>query len=203
MLPILIVPVILIEALTPVFLKGLTPIETTAIMRVLELVSMLTILRFIPDGFSHTGLAFKTLAQGFQTGVFWSFIFALVVTIAGGILLLNHVNPFTLIASPLPVKGGALGLFLITGILIAPAAEELLFRGVLYAYLKRFNLPFALIASTLIFAGFHYNGSGLPLVQAVGGIVFALAFEHSKSLTAPLIIHSLGNLAIFSISIYA
>jgi membrane protease YdiL (CAAX protease family) len=128
-------------------------------------------------------------------------MFALVASITGGIFLLNHVNPLHLIASPLPVKEEALGLFLVTGVLIAPAAEELLFRGVLYAYLRRFNLPFALISSTLIFAGFHYTGSGLPLVQAIGGVVFALAFERSKSLAAPFIIHSLGNLAIFSISI--
>lgn len=201
-LPVLLIFVILIESLAPVLMKGLSPLGTTALMRTLELVGMLTVLRLIPYGLSRAGLSFTTLAQGVQTGIVWSLIFALVVTITGGILQLNHINPFTLIASPLPVKGGTLGLFMVTGVLIAPAAEELLFRGVLYAYLRKFNLVFALVVSTLIFAGFHYNGSGLPLVQAIGGIVFALAFEHSKNLAAPLIIHSLGNIVIFSTSLF-
>ena len=198
----LLIPVVLIEAMAPVVMKTLSPLGTTALMRTLEIACLLTVLRLSPNGLSRAGISLATLSQGLRTGVVWSLVFAMVVVISGAILLANQINLLTLIASPLPVKGSALGLFLVTGALIAPVAEEILFRGVLYTYQKKWNRPAALILSTLIFAGFHYRGSELPLFQMVGGIVFALSFEHSKSLAAPIIIHSLGNLALFSISLY-
>ena len=199
---ILLVPVFLMEAVAPGVMKRLSPLETTALMRLVEIAWMLTVLRFCPGGWSGAGISSATLVRGIRTGVVWSLVFALVVAICSLILLVNRVNPLTLIASPLPVKGHALVLFLVTGALIAPVAEEILFRGVLYARLRKLNLAVALIVSTVIFAGFHYRGSGLPLFQVVGGAVFALSFERSQSLAAPIIIHSLGNLALFSISLY-
>jgi membrane protease YdiL (CAAX protease family) len=36
----------------------------------------------------------------------------------------------------------------------------------------------------------------------VGGIVFAIAYEKEKNLMVPITIHCLGNLAIFSLSIF-
>ncbi len=198
----LLLPVIPIEAMAPVFMQVLSPLGTTALMRTLEIICLLTVLSFTPRGLSRAGISVATLPLGLRTGVVWSLVFAMVVAVSGGILLVNQINLLGLIASPLPVKGSALGLFLVTGVLIAPVAEEILFRGVLYAQLRELNRPVALILSTLIFAGFHYRGSGLPLFQVVGGVVFALSFEHSKSLGAPIIIHALGNLALFSISLY-
>ena len=43
--------------------------------------------------------------------------------------------------------------------------------------------------------------AGLPVTQVVGGLVFALAYEYSGSLLAPILIHALGNLAIFSLAL--
>lgn len=199
---ILLIPVILIEFMAPMFMRTLSPLGTTALMRILEIICLLTVLGLSPNGLPRAGISSGTLSRGLRTGVIWSLVFAMGVAISGGILLVNQVHFLGLIASPLPVKGFTLGLFLVTGGLIAPVAEEILFRGVLYAYLRELNLPFALILSTLIFAGFHYRGSGLPLFQLIGGTVFALSFERSKNLAAPIVIHSLGNLALFSISLY-
>jgi hypothetical protein len=45
------------------------------------------------------------------------------------------------------------------------------------------------------------NTGFIPITQLVGGIVFALAYEKEKNLMAPITIHCLGNLAIFSIGL--
>jgi hypothetical protein len=59
----------------------------------------------------------------------------------------------------------------------------------------------ALLVSTLLFVFSHPLTGGLPFPQLVGSIVFCLAYERSGSLLAPLMIHMLGNTAIFSVSL--
>ena len=44
---------------------------------------------------------------------------------------------------------------------------------------------------------------GLPVTQAIGAVVFALAYERAGSLAAPIAIHVLGNCAIFALSLLA
>jgi len=46
----------------------------------------------------------------------------------------------------------------------------------------------------------HVAFSKIPIVQVVGGIVFAVAYEIEESLMVPITIHVLGNLAIFTLS---
>jgi membrane protease YdiL (CAAX protease family) len=79
-------------------------------------------------------------------------------------------------------------------------AEEVFFRGILYGFLKRWGKWTAVVLSSLIFVLFH-RFDGFPLPQAVGGVVFALAYDAGQSLLAPITIHVLGNLALFSLSL--
>jgi membrane protease YdiL (CAAX protease family) len=93
-------------------------------------------------------------------------------------------------------------------------AEEIFFRGVIYGYVKgalhrimpeNWNhgaVGGALLVSTFLFVAAHTGNSGIPLPQLVGGIVFCLSYEREKSLMTPIVIHSLGNLALFSLSLY-
>jgi len=53
--------------------------------------------------------------------------------------------------------------------------------------------------STLIFVLIHPAGRHIPITQAIGGVLFALSYEIEKSLVPPMVIHMLGNLAIFGI----
>jgi hypothetical protein len=92
-------------------------------------------------------------------------------------------------------------LFFLTGVLVSPAAEEIFFRGILYGYFRRWGAAPALALSTLAFVAAHFPGRGIPLTQAVGGLVFAVSYEKEKNLLVPFIVHSLGNLAIFSLSL--
>jgi membrane protease YdiL (CAAX protease family) len=85
------------------------------------------------------------------------------------------------------------------GGLLAPIAEEVVFRGLIFGYLRRWGLPAALLISTAIFAALHLPA--IPATQIVGGAVFAIAYHIEGSLMVPILIHSLGNLAIFTLSL--
>ncbi|MDG1357300.1 MAG: CPBP family intramembrane metalloprotease [Akkermansiaceae bacterium] len=81
----------------------------------------------------------------------------------------------------------------ISAILIAPVAEEIVFRGYIYTTTKRFSgRLFATLLSSLLFGIVHFNITALiPLIFLA--IVLALAYELSGSLWAPISIHALFN----------
>jgi hypothetical protein len=81
--------------------------------------------------------------------------------------------------------------------LVGPVAEELFFRGGLYAVLRRsLSVPQAVVVTSLFFASAHAGQVGLPVIQLVGGVAFAILFEKTGSLLAPVLVHAAGNLAI-------
>ena len=59
----------------------------------------------------------------------------------------------------------------------------------------------ALVLSTLIFVFSHASRHTIPVTQVIGGILFAVAYEREKNLLVPIMIHVLGNLAIFTLSL--
>ena len=81
----------------------------------------------------------------------------------------------------------------ISAILIAPIAEEIVFRGYIYTAVKRFSgRLFATVLSSLLFGVVHFNISALiPLVFLA--LILALAYELSGSIWAPISIHALFN----------
>jgi hypothetical protein len=81
--------------------------------------------------------------------------------------------------------------------LVGPIAEELFFRGALYGVLRRsFSVPQAVLVTSLFFAALHDGGAALPVIPFTGGVVFALLFEKTGSLLAPMLVHGAGNLAL-------
>jgi membrane protease YdiL (CAAX protease family) len=88
----------------------------------------------------------------------------------------------------------------LAGVVLGPAMEELLFRGVLYGALRR-SLPVSVSALlvTVAFALAHLAGGASPWIPAVGGIAFCLAYEWSRSLWTPWILHAAGNAVLFSL----
>ncbi len=137
---------------------------------------------------------------GLKKGALWSIGFALAAGMTMAIVYLAGVDPLMLVRSPLPSGKTELLLFFLVGGLIAPLAEEICFRGILYTFFRRWGVIFALIASTAIFVILH-SVQGIPITQLVGGIVFALAYEITRNLMVPITIHALGNLAIFTLSL--
>jgi len=110
-------------------------------------------------------------------------------------------NPLPLIKTSLPSQPWSVILFFAVGGLLAPIAEEVFFRGLIYGYMRRWGIIIACLFSVTPFVLLHSTGGSLPIPQIAGGIIFALAYELEGSLLVPIIIHSSGNLAIFSLSL--
>lgn len=83
---------------------------------------------------------------------------------------------------------------LIVACLMAPLTEELIFRGIVYRYLRqRFGRAPALLASAVFFGMLHANwASFAPL--CVLGVIFALTYEKTGDLRVPIVAHGLFNL---------
>lgn len=98
------------------------------------------------------------------------------------------------------LKGSALQfvLMLLMGGLVVPIGEELLFRGILFAWLRRWGLPLSVTLSALAFGLFH-GFSIVFFTAAILGAMLALLYEWSGSLWPPIIAHSANNLFSFAI----
>ena len=119
-----------------------------------------------------------------------------------GIVMLYAMdqNALAMLRTPLPgTKTGLMAFFLVGG-LIGPLAEEICFRGLVYTFFRRWGIVAAVIASTLVFVVLH-SVHGFPLVQIIGGLIFAISFELTRNLMVPIVIHVLGNCAIFALSL--
>ena len=78
-------------------------------------------------------------------------------------------------------------------ILLAPVAEEILFRGILYPAVKQAGYPrLALWGTALLFAAVHMNlVTFVPL--AVLALVLTALYERTNNLLAPIAAHALFN----------
>lgn len=97
-------------------------------------------------------------------------------------LLLQSGNPWKI------------GWLLFLAIVLAPASEEILFRGFLYPWLKGRMAPaVAWILTAAIFAGIHFHAMTFPQLFLLG-LVLAAAYEMTGSLTLCVGIHMCFNL---------
>ncbi|MEA3221722.1 MAG: type II CAAX endopeptidase family protein [Thermodesulfobacteriota bacterium] len=96
-----------------------------------------------------------------------------------------------------PAFGGAgkPAIFFCVACIFAPFVEELFFRGLVYAWIrKRLPIALAVLISSFLFASMHGH---IHLVQLIGGIVFAVIFEWRDNIWPSYIIHVLANIGIW------
>lgn len=87
--------------------------------------------------------------------------------------------------------------------IVAPLVEELIFRGFVYAGLRRrMNVSAAVLASAVIFALMHTNPQGILPITLIG-IVLASLYERNRSIVPSVICHALNNTLVFFIMILA
>jgi len=150
------------------------------------------------------GQAFGLQAQGFvrrlgagmafYAGILPLFFFAavlsrLVMLIIGYPVTIQDVMLIFMEPQSLGTMLGLLGLAMI----VAPAAEEIMFRGILLPLLmKRLGTGPAVILSALLFAMIHLHvPSFFPLFVLATGL--ALAYIYTGSLWVPIVMHALFN----------
>ena len=170
------------------------------IARLLQAVLVCTLAVKAHGGPGIVGLGRDKVSVGLKIGLRWSAGFAAVAGLGFAAIRIAGQHPLALIRTPLPSSADEMALFFIVGGILAPITEEIVFRGVVFGHLRRWGVTTAVVVSTALFALVH-GITALPITQIVGGAVFAVAYHKSGSLIAPMIIHSLGNLAIFTLNL--
>ena len=172
------------------------------VLRLVETVMVLLIVSFRGKGVSSIGLSPQTLGSGLRRGLIWSACFGAITALAFVALFLVGIDPLGIIRVRLPSGSREMIIYFMVGGIVGPVAEEVFFRGVLYGFLRRWGVILAVTVSTLVFVLVHPSAfHGIPLTQAVGGILFALTYEKERNLMAPITLHVLGNSAIFALSL--
>jgi hypothetical protein len=183
------------------FSKGaFNPLLRLGAARLLELGLVAWIVHAVGGGVACIGLERREWLAGLKRGLLWSAGFGVLSGIALGALCMAGIDPLNFVRMALPKNSLDVFFFFLVGGIVAPAAEEVFFRGILYGFLRRWGFAVALFLSTAAFALTHGLGHGFPMVQVTGGFLFAVAYEIEKNLLVPITIHCLGNLAIFALS---
>ncbi len=180
--------------------SGLVPMIMLGLIRVLEIILLIIVIQVWGNGLSSIGLGKSHILPGIKRGILWSLGFGVIVLIGFGIIFLCGINPLKIAHVSISKNSSEIFMLFLLGGLIAPIAEEIFFRGVLFSFLRQWGLLPALILSTLVFAFIH-PVRGIPLTQLIGGILFAAAYEVEQKLMAPIIIHVMGNTAMFTLSL--
>ncbi|MDX1707211.1 MAG: CPBP family intramembrane glutamic endopeptidase [Desulfobacterales bacterium] len=171
--------------------------------RIAQIILLLIIAKVCEKSLATVGLASSRAYQGLKKGLIWSVLFGVVAGIVLLVIHLTGIHISGLFRMPLPPESNQLLAFFLVGVLIGPVAEEIFFRGILYTFFRRWGVPTAAVLSTLLFVLPHSYASGsiMPVTQLIGGLLFAIAYEVEKNLLVPIIIHCLGNLAIFTLAL--
>ncbi|MDY0132875.1 MAG: type II CAAX endopeptidase family protein [Desulforegulaceae bacterium] len=189
----------LIELFVPQAVKNFSNLSITLILRALDLL----ILGYFFYSVKKVNWFLKKnyIQDGIKKGVYLSFFLGILFFLIYFFLnFFFNFNIFYLFNSPLSPDFKNLILLLAAGGLIGPIVEELLFRGILYNFLRQNGkIIVSVFLSSLIFSFFHLNQSSIPIIQFTGGVVFACSYEYTKNIFVPSTIHITGNLFILSI----
>jgi membrane protease YdiL (CAAX protease family) len=103
-----------------------------------------------------------------------------------------HVGESPFESATMPPLG--LVLMAAVAVFLAPAAEEIVFRGILHGWLRRFlPAPASIAICAAAFALFHLHYGARVLGIFVIGCVLGWVRERSGTLRAPIATHALNN----------
>jgi len=84
-------------------------------------------------------------------------------------------------------------LIMLIGVSIFPGIiEELIFRGIILQWLRRYGDGFAILVSSIIFGFIHMNLAQIPFAMMVG-IALGVIAVRTESLIIPMIVHAANN----------
>ena len=201
----ILVSIIVIEWLEKVLVSRtlFDPMLILGAARLIQIILILLLIIIWGKGLEAIGLDLSRIFFGIKRGLIWSFGFG-VLAFAGFLaLFIAGIDPLPMLKMSMGPSVKEFILLICIGGILAPVAEEVFFRGVLYGFFRRWGVVVALIVSTLLFVVVHPLGQGIPVIQIVGGILFAVAYEIEGSLMTPITIHILGNCSLFTISYIA
>ena len=184
------------------FEKSGAALPVLGIVRCLESILLVAIVRWLEESTAAIGLDRPNIVAGFLRGLIWSACFGIAAAFLFMVLMATGVDTLEFLHSAKPSSWPQIVVFFLVGGLLGPIGEEIFFRGIIYGFLRQWGAVIAIVFSTLIFVLAHPMGNSIPVTQLVGGIIFAVAYEKERNLMVPITIHCLGNLAIFSLTIF-
>ena len=171
----------------------------TGLTRCVGIGILLTITFKMQGRLNAIGLRPSAIGSGILKGIVWSMGFGAVVVVGLAVGRLAGIIPVGLFQSRMPQQPVDILSYFLVGAGVAPIAEEIYFRGLVFGYLRRWGPIAAILGSTLLFVVVHPDLQNIPIPQIVGGLLFALSYEVEKNLMVPIVIHMSGNLALFSL----
>lgn len=156
------------------------------------------VLGFYREKLASLGFTSKKVPKALLYGVL-GFVVAFVVTTAIGYPIQQRfgTDPTQEALSQATEVPGLFPLVIVSGVIIAPIAEEIIFRGYLYkAFRDRFKPSYAIVLSAALFSVLHLEL--LATIQLfVVGIALAYVYEKTGNLMAPMTLHVLNNAVAF------
>lgn len=124
-----------------------------------------------------------------------AFVLAVPVFLIGASLIVKLIEPGFSTWFFVPAHPAGLALSFVAVVVMAPLAEELLFRGWIYTGLRKaFRASTTVMVTTLIFALAHSDGGMLyPLAVFIPGLALALIRHWTGSVWASFAAHALYN----------
>ena len=83
-------------------------------------------------------------------------------------------------------------------VILAPIAEELFFRGVIYTSIKQAGLPNLAIGFSAIFFAAIHGSWALMLPLIVLSLILVWIYERTGSIIAPIVMHTTFNAVNFA-----
>lgn len=153
---------------------------------------------FYKDKLVALGFTSKKMPKALLYGVL-GFVVAFIVAAIVGLPIQQRfgVDPTQEALSQATGVPGLFPLVFLSGAIIAPVAEEIIFRGYLYkAFRDRFKPSYAIVMSAALFSVLHLEL--LATVQLfVIGIALGYVYEKTGNLVAPITLHVLNNAVAF------
>lgn len=177
------------------------PLAYYAILAVLEAAAITTgvlVFGLLRRGYPWSSIGLRSTTYGWLTAAGFTGLGA--IPLAGATAALVQMMLNRPVESPqmnfiLPENfswTGAAGMMLGAGLLV-PIAEELLFRGLLYTWMRQGLSAWIAIPLNAAVFGLVHADPAVSVATGLLGILLAWFFERSKSLWAPILIHIVVN----------
>lgn len=143
-------------------------------------------------GWNPVSWSWALLAVAACVGVYAAFI--TVQLVMGQIRVDATVQVLPTLLPAFPVSPLSFVFSLLGGAVLVPIAEEFLFRGILYRWLRdRWGVWLGTVVSAAVFTAMHPPGAGSPVQIFVMALALAVFYERSRSAIPSMVLHATNN----------
>lgn len=190
--------VLLMAFLAVIFVEVIFDFDSNYIVEIVEVI----FIGYFIYRFRHCGASFKHDCKNIFSSIPFRYVLLIVILnifFSYGMIYLyyafiDYVPDLSFLYSVIvSTKNIGIAGSLISTVILAPIAEELLFRGIIFNKLNRyFSISFAIIVSSILF-GISHEAGGI-FSAFVFGICMAILYIKSSNILVPIFAHFTNNL---------